>query len=122
MSSFSKWVFSIKGRPKRPVSSLGQKSKIKDQKLRQLRRRGHLLRFLSCLVDGADHVKCLLGHVVAVAVKDLFKSFNSVVDLHVLAFETGELLADRKRLRKETLDLAGTRDGELVVLAELVET
>ena len=37
-----------------------------------------------------------------------------------LPCEAGELRGDEERLREELLDLAGARDDELVVLAELV--
>ena len=50
------------------------------------------------------------------------EALDRVFDLDVLALQTGELLADRERLREETLDLTRTRNGQLVVFRKLVET
>src|SRR5262245_7168164 len=83
---------------------------------RLLARRGLRLHFL----DAADHVEVLLGDVVELAVEDLFEAGDRVLERHELAVHAGELRGDEERLREELLDLAGARDDELVVLAELV--
>src|SRR5687768_14234916 len=81
----------------------------------------HLLRLLFRLLYGADHVERLFRHVVALAFEDLAEALDRVFDLDVFALQTRELLADGERLRKETLDLACTRNGELVVFRKFVE-
>src|SRR5690606_24904326 len=88
---------------------------------RLLRRGRHLLRLVAGLFDRADHIECLFGHVVALAVEYLAEALDRVFDLNILALEARELLADRERLREESLDAACTRNGELVVLAQFVE-
>src|SRR6266568_5193493 len=83
-------------------------------------RGGELLRLLDRLLDAADHVEGLLGELVVPALHDLLEAADRVLQLDVLALVAGELLRDVERLREEALDLAGTGDGELVVLGELV--
>src|SRR5512138_3850070 len=79
-----------------------------------------LLRLLDRLLDAADHVEGLLRQVVVLAVHDLLEAADRVLQLDVLALVAGELLGDVERLGEEALHLAGARDGELVVLGELV--
>src|SRR3954469_7404734 len=75
------------------------------------------------LLDVADEIEGLLGVlrvVVVLAVEDLLEAADRVFEADELAFHAGELRGDEERLRQEALDFAGTRDDELVVLAELV--
>jgi len=49
------------------------------------------------------------------------EGLDGLVDRHGHALQTGEDLADVERLGQEPLDLAGTRDRDAVLFAELVE-
>src|SRR5690606_28951560 len=76
---------------------------------------------LDDLVDGAGHVEVLLGDLVVASLDDLLEAADRVGNRHVLALDAGELLRNEERLREELLDLARTRNGELVVFRELVD-
>src|SRR5579862_3545057 len=81
-----------------------------------------LLAALDRLLDRADHVERLLQQVVVHAVEDLGEAADRVIELHVLPRGARELLGHEVRLREEPLDLAGTRNDELVLVGELVDT
>ena len=73
-----------------------RKSKIAIRKFLGSRR--HVLRFLTSLLDSADHVERLFRHVVALSFENLAETLDGIGDLDVLALETRELLSDRERL------------------------
>src|SRR5262249_1447781 len=73
------------------------------------------------LVDGALHVEVALGEVVVLAVEDLAEAPHRLLHRHVDARAPGEHLRDEERLRQEALDLARPRDGQLVLVGELVD-
>src|SRR6266550_4448691 len=50
------------------------------------------------LLDRADHVEGLLGQLVVLALEDFLEALDRVLELHVLAGRTGELLGDEVRL------------------------
>ena len=54
------------------------------------------------------------------AVDDFLEAADGVGQLDVLARDAGELLGDVERLRKEPLDLAGARHGQLVFVGQFV--
>jgi len=54
------------------------------------------------------------------ALHDALEAGDRVGELDVLAGDADELLGDVEGLREEALHLAGARDGELVVLGELL--
>ena len=54
--------------------------------------------------------------------KDLLEGADGVLERDKLALITSEDLSDLERLRHETLDLAGTLDGQLVLLGQLVHS
>jgi hypothetical protein len=85
-----------------------------------LRLRLHLLGGFENFVDRSLHVEGLFGNGVVLAVNDFLKAADGVRDLYVLARESGELLGNVERLREEALNLAGTRDRELLVLRKFV--
>src|SRR5215471_855244 len=83
-----------------------------------LERLGFLERFL----DRSYHVERLLVQRVALAVDDHCKALDRLLQRHELARRSRENLSDAERLREEALDLAGSRDGELVLGRQLVHT
>ncbi len=58
--------------------------------------------------------------MVVLAVKDLLKAANGILELHVLTGRAGEGFGYVEGLRQEPLDLSRTRHGHLVVLRQLV--
>src|SRR5215472_623677 len=117
------------------VSAIGYCSSVAGpsrQRLRQrrttvaqrhlLRCRLHLLRSFEHLLDLPLHVEGLLGDVVVLAFNDCFESFHRVGDFHVASLRTGKLLGHMEGLREETLNLAGTRNRELLIFAQFVDT
>src|SRR4051794_10774493 len=80
-----------------------------------------LLRGLDHVVDRALQEERGLRHVVVLALDDLVERAHRLGDRDVLARGAGELLGDVERLREEALDLAGTLDGDLVLVRELVD-
>src|SRR5687768_11768223 len=72
------------------------------------------------VVDAARHEERLLGQVIELALGEPLERADSLVELHVLARDAGELLRDRERLRHEALQTARAGDDLLVVLRELV--
>src|SRR4029078_1032429 len=78
------------------------------------------LRFLEGLFDRPYHVERLLRQRVALSVHDHVEALDRVFQRDVLAFLAGEVARHRERLRQEALDLAGARDGELVLRRQLV--
>src|SRR4029450_4161191 len=84
------------------------------------RSRGQLSGLLEDVVDGADHVKGLLGEVVVLALDDLAEPAAGCGGGTVPALEAGELFGDVEGLRQEALDLARSRHRDLVVLRQLV--
>mmetsp|Transcript_7769 Transcript_7769/g.19831 ORF Transcript_7769/g.19831 Transcript_7769/m.19831 type:complete len:565 (+) Transcript_7769:104-1798(+) len=79
-----------------------------------------LLGLVLGLLDGADHVECHLGQVVVLALQEALEAGERVRERDELARRAREDLGDVEGLREEALDLARARDGELVVLRELV--
>src|SRR5690606_28777160 len=64
----------------------------------------------------------LLRHVVVLAVGDPAERLDGLGDRHGGALDTGELHRGVGVLREELLDAAGPRDGDLVLLGQLVDT
>src|SRR4051812_48816292 len=81
----------------------------------------HGFRALDRLLDRTDHVERLLWQVVVLAVQDLDKAADRVLELHELAGCARELRSGEERLREEALDLAGACDDDLVLVRELVD-
>src|SRR5579883_3472216 len=82
-----------------------------------------LLRFeaLIDLIDAAGHVEERLRHLIELAIKNLAEAANRLFQRHVLAFASGERLGHREGLREETLNLAGARHRQLVLVREFVD-
>src|SRR3990172_10712194 len=74
------------------------------------------LRLLHRLLDGSHQVEGLLRQLVVLAFQDLPEAADRVPEPHVHAGRARELLRHVERLREEALELAGARDGELVLL------
>src|SRR5579884_1849378 len=81
-----------------------------------------LFGLLKHVIDIALHIERLLGDIVVLAFHHFLETADGVRQLHVLAFNAGELLGDVERLRKEALDFAGARYGQLVFVGEFVDT
>src|SRR5687768_4550583 len=80
---------------------------------------------VGCLDDAVDpalHEESLLRVLVELAGDKALEGRNRLLELHVLAGDTRELLRDRERLRHEALDPAGPPDHELVFFRELVHS
>jgi len=74
------------------------------------------------LVDVSDHEEGSLRKVVVLSVQNLLEGADGIGQLDKLARETSENLGGDEGLGKELLDLAGTLDGDLVLLGKLVHT
>src|SRR5687768_6948395 len=72
----------------------------------------HRLRFFHRFFDCPHQVERLLGQLVVLAFDDLVEALHRLGNLHILAFEPGELLRNEERLRQEALELAGARHGQ----------
>eukprot|EP00053_Salpingoeca_punica_P005891 m.57224 g.57224 ORF g.57224 m.57224 type:complete len:538 (-) comp13441_c0_seq1:14-1627(-) len=83
---------------------------------------GDGLGLLDDLTDVADHEEGSLGLVVVLAVEDLLKAVDRLLELDHLALGVCEDLGDLEGLRQETLDLAGASHSLLLLLAQLVHT
>src|SRR2546423_5524262 len=88
---------------------------------RLLRLARHAAALLDRLLDRPDHVERLLGQLVVLAVENLVEAVDRVLELHVLAGLTRELLGDEVRLREEALDLPRAGDDHLVLVGKLVD-
>src|SRR6266550_838203 len=77
---------------------------------------GQALALLASGLDRSDVVERLLRKIVVLALEDLAETAHGVWDFHVHAIEAGELFSHEQRLGEEALDLARTRDEELVVV------
>src|SRR4051812_3806740 len=73
------------------------------------------LRRLDDSVDAALHEERLLGILVELAGHQPLERGDRLLELHVLALDTGELLSDREGLRHEPLDSARATDDQLVL-------
>src|SRR5438309_1496153 len=82
--------------------------------------RRHLAGLIDRLLDRADHVERGLGHLVVLAGDDALEALDRVFEVDEDAGAAGEHLGDMKGLRQEALDLARPRDGQPVLLGELV--
>src|SRR5262245_44509911 len=78
-----------------------------------------LLRLRRRLFDRPDIHERIIRQLVPLAVAQLLEAAQRVFLLGVVAGEAGELLGHEERLAEEALDLAGPRDGALVLFAEL---
>ena len=78
------------------------------------------LRFCEHVIDGAREQECALGQLVALAVQDHLEAAQGLLERHILAGHTGELLCHVEALAQEALHLAGAADRALVFLAQLV--
>src|SRR5262245_58412185 len=82
--------------------------------------RGEVLGLVHRLSDVADHVEGLLRQLVVLAVDDLAEALDRVGELHVTARLPRELLGHGERLRQESLDFPSARDGQLVLVRQLL--
>ena len=73
------------------------------------------------VVDTTAVVERLLRNIVVVALGDALERLNGLRQRHGRAGHARELLGHVHVLRQELLDAACTRDGDLVVLAQLVD-
>jgi PAS domain-containing protein len=80
-----------------------------------------VLRLAQHVVNTTDVDERLLRRVVEVALDQRTEALDGVGDRHVDAGLARELLSDVEVLAEEPLGLAGTRDDDLVLLAELVD-
>lgn len=71
---------------------------VRNSPVFKIQLRNDLFCFFVHLFQVSDHVECLLGHVVHVAVYNLFKRFNRVFDRYVFTRRAGKLLRDVERL------------------------
>src|ERR1700681_4714349 len=81
---------------------------------------GEALRLLDRLLDGADHIEGRLRQMVVLAVAQALEAADRIGEIDEYARRTGEHLGDMEGLRQEALDLAGARDGDLVLLRQFV--
>src|SRR5687768_17797197 len=81
----------------------------------------HAPAFFDRFLDRSDQIEGLLRQIVVLAVDDFLEALDRVGNLHVLAFDAGELLRHEERLRQEPLQLPGARHRELVLFRELVD-
>src|SRR4051812_11655062 len=103
------------------VSTSAPRGVVIDSRIAGLRRfLGQPLRGRAHGIQTALHVERARRDVVPLAVDDLLEAAHGVLDLDVLARPAGERLGHEERLRQELLDLARARDGQLVVLRQLV--
>src|SRR5579884_926805 len=93
----------------------------KERGLRGEVLRGHRLGLLDRFVNVADEEEGLLRQVVVLAIDHFLEGADGVLERDVLAGNTGELLRDAERLRKEPLDAAGTRHDQLIFVRKLVD-
>src|ERR1700694_254802 len=80
--------------------------------------RGELLALLDRLLDGADHVKGVLRQVVVLALAQALEAADRIGEVDEHAGRAGEHLGHMEGLRQEAFDLAGTRDGDLILFRE----
>ncbi len=86
---------------------MGQRRRRRRSQLRQLRCGFHLFSGFQHFLDGALHIKGLLGDIVVLAFDDGFEAFYRVSDLDVASLRAGELLGNVEWLRQEALNLCG---------------
>merc|ERR1712062_918979 len=84
------------------------------------RSRCELGSFLPHVGHASDHVEGGFGDVVAIAGQHLLEIADCCLQVHKRAWSSSENLRHEERLRQETLHLAGTRHGELVLFTEFV--
>src|SRR6516164_6891437 len=77
---------------------------------------GELLALLDRLFDGADHVEGRFRQVVVLAFAEAAESLDGVGEFDELARRARENFRNVEGLRQETLDLAGARHRQLVLL------
>src|ERR1022692_3227761 len=82
---------------------------------------GEFLALLDRLLDGADHVEGVLRQVIVFAVAQALEAADGIGEVDENAGRAGEHLGDVERLRQKALDLAGARDGDLVLFRKLVQ-
>src|SRR5690606_38766369 len=75
---------------------------------------------LDGFLDGADHVERRFRQMIVLALAKVAEPLDGVGEIDELAGRAGEHFGDMERLRQETLDLAGARDGELVLFRQFV--
>src|SRR5204863_9174465 len=73
-------------------------------------------------VSGSLWIGRLFRDIVILPLHDFLEPFYRVGNFHVPSRATGELFRDVERLREETLDLTGARDGNLLIFTELINT
>ncbi len=76
---------------------------------------------LAHVVERAGQEEGLLGQIVGLALEDLLKRGDGVLDRHVAALAAGEDLRHEERLAHEALQAARSRDGLLLLLRQLVD-
>ena len=74
------------------------------------------------LLDVTRHIERRLGQTVELAGQDLLETLDGILELHETTTTASEHLSDVERLGHETLGLAGTGHGQLVVLGQLIHT
>src|SRR5215831_430114 len=79
-----------------------------------------LRRALDDVFDRSGHVEMDLGDVVVLALEDLLKAANRVLERNGAPWAACERLADVEGLREELLDLTRARHRQLVVVGKLV--
>src|SRR5258708_39827239 len=81
---------------------------------------GEFLALFDGLLDGPDHVERRFWQMIVLARDQSFEALDGIGEFNEDAGQACEHLGHMHWLRKEPLDLAGTRDGELVLLRQLV--
>src|SRR5208337_4805826 len=91
-----------------------------------------MTQFLSCcrlkffsplerLLDGAHHVKGLLGNIIALAFNQFFEAADCILEFHITTLEARELLRHVEGLGKEALDFARPRHCQFIFFRKLID-
>src|SRR5688572_13365723 len=88
-------------------------SAMSDRQSQRLARFDHV-------VNAALHIECLFREVVELTADHTLERLDGLLELHVLAFVTGELLGHVEGLGEESLNAAGTTDQDLVVFGQFI--
>ena len=77
---------------------------------------------LEGLINRADHQKGTLGQIVALAVQNHLETAQCLFQRNILALQAGKLLRHVETLGHEILNLSGSVNRLLVIVAEFVHT
>src|SRR6266571_2137443 len=74
------------------------------------------------IVDAASHVEVVFADLIVLAFENLLEATNRFLHGNIFTFASSKCYCNGHWLREETLHLASTCDGELILVRQFIDT